>query len=115
MFNIYSRKNKKKLLHVFHRQRSSQDRVNLSPEKAFLQASIIRFKEKKVINPHYHLKHKKTESNRSIQESWILFKGSAKIYYYDSNKKFFEKFYNETRRRFDYIFRWSQIRNIKKR
>tara|TARA_B100000674_G_C37314364_1_gene677991 strand:- start:14 stop:436 length:423 start_codon:yes stop_codon:yes gene_type:complete len=92
MFNIYSRINKKKLLHVFHRQGSLKNRVNLSPEKAFLQASIITFKEKKIINPHYHLKHKKSETNRSIQESWILFKGLAKIYYYDSNKKFLRSF-----------------------
>ena len=92
MFKIYSRTNKKKLLHVFNRLSSFQDRVNLSPEEAFLQASIISFKEKKIINPHYHLKHKKAERNRSIQESWILFKGSARISYYDTNKKFLKSF-----------------------
>ena len=50
-----------------------------------MQASIIKFNNKKIIKSHHHLNHSIIKSKRPIQESWILIKGAAKITYFDIN------------------------------
>lgn len=92
MFKIYSIQKKKKLIHIFYRFKNEVKTKNLTPEKEFLQTSIIRFDEKKIINSHYHLRHDILKMKRPIQESWILIKGKAKISYFDVNKIFLKSF-----------------------
>jgi len=89
---IYSKINNKKLLHIFFRFKKNLERINLTPEKEFLQASVIRFKNKKIIKSHAHLYHPALKKKRPIQESWILFRGKAKISYFDTNKKLLKSF-----------------------
>ena len=72
---------------MFFRFNNNITRVNLTPEKEYLQASIIKFKKKLTIKSHNHLKHPVVKNKRPIQESWILIKGKAKIFYFDTNKK----------------------------
>ena len=90
--NIYSKIKKKKLLHVFFRFNKNINRVNLSPEKEYLQASIVKFKDKKVVGSHHHLNHPIVFKKRPIQESWILIKGKAKITFFDTNRKILKTF-----------------------
>ena len=90
--NIYSKIKKKKLLHVFFKFRKNINRISLSPEKEYLQASIVKFKDKKVIGSHHHLNHPIVNKKRPIQESWILIKGKAKITLFDTNKKILKTF-----------------------
>ena len=90
--NIYSKIKKKKLLHVFFRFNKNINRVNLSPEKEYLQASIVKFKDKKVVGSHHHLNHPIVFKKRPIQESWILIKGKAKITFFDTNRKILKNF-----------------------
>ena len=85
MYKIFSKIKKKKLIHVFYRSKKNLDRINLSPNNEFLQASIIKFKDKKIIKSHHHLKHGIIKLKRPIQESWILLRGEAKITYFDIN------------------------------
>ena len=59
MFKIYSKKNKKKLLHIFFKFKKTDKINNLTPPNEFLQVSVLGFKEKKIINSHKHLKHDK--------------------------------------------------------
>jgi hypothetical protein len=92
MFKIYSKIKKKKLLHIFYSFKNNLKTVNLTPPNEFLQASIFKFKEKKIINSHKHLKHDIIKTRRQIQESWILIQGKAKITYFDINKKILKKF-----------------------
>ena len=92
MFKIYSKKNKKKLLHIFFKFKKTDKINNLTPPNEFLQVSVLGFKEKKIINSHRHLKHDKLITRRPIQESWILIKGKAKITYYDNNKRVLKSF-----------------------
>ena len=92
MFKIYSKIKKKKLLHVFYRSKNKLSRINLTPENEFLQASVIKFNDKKTVNSHRHLKHDILKTKRPIQESWILIKGKAKLSYFDVNKKFIKSF-----------------------
>ena len=90
--NIYSKIKKKKLLHVFFKFNKNINRVNLSPEKEYLQASIVKFKNIKVVGSHHHLNHPIVFKKRPIQESWILIKGKAKITFFDTNKKILKTF-----------------------
>jgi hypothetical protein len=92
MFKIYSKKKNKKLLHIFYRFNENNKSINLTPPKEFLQTSLIKFKEKKIIRSHSHLKHDVIKTRRPIQESWILIKGKAKIFYYDTDKNFLKSF-----------------------
>ena len=85
MYKIFSKIKKKKLIHVFYRSKKNLDRINLSPNNEFLQASIIKFKDKKIIKSHHHLKHGIIKLKRPIQESWILLRGAAKLTYFDIN------------------------------
>jgi|TARA_Y100000816_G_scaffold192734_1_gene140598 cupin fold WbuC family metalloprotein len=90
--NIYSKIKKKKLLHVFFKFNKNINRVNLSPEKEYLQASVVKFKDKKIVRSHHHLNHPKILRKRPIQESWILIKGKAKLTFFDINKKILKNF-----------------------
>lgn len=92
MFQLYSKVKKKRLLHIFYSFKKKIESKNLTPPNEFLQASVIKFNDKKIINPHNHLKHDKIKIKRQIQESWILIKGKAKITYFDINKKVLKSF-----------------------
>ena len=66
MFKIYSKIKKKKLLHIFFKSKNFKEKLS---SMKFLQASVINFTSKKVINSHHHLKHeifKKTIQNRGF-------------------------------------------------
>lgn len=93
--DIYSKIKKNKLLHIFFKFNKNISRADLSPKKEFLQASVIRFKKKKIIKSHYHLNHKVFKKKRPIQESWIVIKGKAKITFFDTNKKKLKTFLME--------------------
>lgn len=90
MHYLYSKK--KKILHIFFKYKKKISNKNLTPKNQFLQASIFKFDKDKVIKPHFHLSHKVLQKKRKIQESWLLFRGQAKIYYYDEKKKLLKSF-----------------------
>ena len=92
MYKIYS-KIRSKNYYVFYKSKKKFDRINLSPENEFLQASIIKFNNKKIVKAHHHLNHKIIKTKRPIQESWILIKGAAKITYFDTNNTRIKKFF----------------------
>ena len=87
MLKVFSKINKKKLLHIVFRPSHKSQRINITPEKEFLQISSLKFSKNKIINAHKHLNHDMLKKKRPIQESWILIKGLAKISFFDLNKK----------------------------
>ena len=61
MFKIYSKKNKKKLLHLIHYKKDFNNRTNLIPKSEFLQVSSLQLSKNQTFKPHYHffIKNKK--------------------------------------------------------
>lgn len=87
MKKIFSKINKKKLLHIIFSPKKNIQRINISPEKEFLQAGLLNMKKGKKILPHKHFWKKNFQKKRIVQESWIVISGQAKVYLYDINDK----------------------------
>ena len=88
MKKIFSKINKKKLLHIIFSPKKNIQRINISPEKEFLQAGLLNMRKGKKILPHKHFWKKNFQKKRIVQESWIVISGQAKVYLYDINDKF---------------------------
>ena len=87
MKKIYSKLNKKKLLHVVFTPTKKNQRVNISPENEFMQVSYLNLNKDKKFNPHKHFWKKNKTNKRIVQESWLVIKGLAKVTFFDLNDK----------------------------
>ncbi len=88
MDKIFSKKNPQKLLHIIYRLDDIIERTDISPEEQFLQVASMHFsKGGKKFRPHKHI-WKKPKNNEIIpQESWIVIRGSVKVFLYDLDGK----------------------------
>ena len=83
---IYSNKKKNKILGVIHRSKKiSNKRKNISPINEYLQISSQKLKKGYYINPHIHLKNKRTTLR--TQEVWLVLKGKLSVKIFDIDKK----------------------------
>ena len=83
---IYSNKKKNKILGVIHRSKKiSNKRKNISPINEYLQISSQKLKKGDSINPHIHLKNKRTTLR--TQEVWLVLKGKLSLKIFDIDKK----------------------------
>ena len=83
---IYSNKKKNKILGIIHRYKKiSNKRKNISPINEYLQISSQKLKKGDYINPHIHLKNKRTTLR--TQEVWLVLKGKLSVKIFDIDKK----------------------------
>jgi len=83
---IYSKKKKNKILGVIHRYKKiSNKRKNISPINEYLQISSQKLKKGDYINPHIHLKNKRTTLR--TQEVWLVLEGKLSVKIFDIDKK----------------------------
>ena len=87
MKKIYSKINKKKLLHIVFRLTKKNQRINISPENAFMQVCYLNLNKVKKFSPHKHFWKKNREIKSIVQESWLVIKGLAKVTFFDLNDK----------------------------
>lgn len=88
---IYSNKEKNKLLGVVYRyKKKSKKREDISPINEYLQVSSQKFKKNDFIKPHVHLKNKRT--TLSTQEAWFVLKGKLSVKIFDTDKKKIKNF-----------------------
>lgn len=87
---IYSKKNKKKLIHMVFRKNSknTKSRENISPEKQFLQVANINLNKNDTFKAHKHIWKKPLYKKKIAQESWVVIEGKVKVYYYDTDGVF---------------------------
>lgn len=83
--HIYSNKTKNKLLGIVYRYKKiSKKRDDISPINEYLQVSSQKYKKNDYINPHVHLKNKRT--TLSTQEAWFILKGKLSVKIFDTDK-----------------------------
>lgn len=87
MENFYSKKNKNILVFsIVKKEEIKNERINLSPEDQFLQASICPMQPGKIINAHKHLESEKKATKS--QEAWLVYEGLVEVKFYDLDSSF---------------------------
>ena len=64
-------------------------RIDISPEKEFLQIGLINLIDRKELVPHKHLRN--LRKTNITQEAWVLIKGSIISNIYDLDNKLLKK------------------------
>ena len=88
---VYSKIKKNKLLHLINRLDEINDRTNVAPKNQFLQLATLKFNKGKTFHPHKHIWKSPNNEKIIAQESWIIIKGSVKIYMYDIDDKLLDE------------------------
>lgn len=83
MKHIYSKKDPEKLLHIINRIEDIEERNNVAPDNQFLQLVTLRMEKGKTFRPHQHIWKPSPTEKIIAQESWVVIKGSVKVYMYD--------------------------------
>lgn len=83
MKHIFSKKNPEKLLHIINKFEEISDRTNVIPNDNFLQLATLRMEEGTKFRPHQHIWKPSPTEKVIAQESWVVIKGSVKVFMYD--------------------------------
>ena len=87
MKHIFSKKNPEKLLHIINKFEEISDRTNVIPNDNFLQLATLRMEEGTKFRPHQHIWKPSPTEKVIAQESWVVIKGSVKVFMYDIDGK----------------------------
>lgn len=91
MEKIYS-KIDGRLLHFVNRLSEIQTkRNNLVDDQNYIQCSAMKLENGDTYKPHKHFERERLEKNYIPQESWMVFRGSVKCFFYDLNDKLLEE------------------------
>ena len=83
MKKIYSKVEKDKLLHIINRYDEIEGRSDVAPEDQFIQLATLRMEKGKTFRPHKHIWQPSSSPEVIAQESWVIIKGSVRIFMYD--------------------------------
>lgn len=79
---FYSKIKPGELLHlVTDINKLNEERIDVAPEREYLQLALLNFKKGKTFKPHKHI-HKEKITDIA-QESWFVYKGSVECIFYD--------------------------------
>lgn len=87
---IYSKKNPEKLLHLVHRLDEISERTNVAPDDQFIQLATLKMNKGKTFKAHQHIWKKAIKEQVIAQESWVIIRGSVKVYMYDIDGELLE-------------------------
>lgn len=87
MKHIYSKKEPGKLLHIINTLKDIEERKNIIPDDQFLQLATLKLKKDKTFKPHQHIWKDCPNKKIIAQESWVIIKGSVRVYLYDIDGK----------------------------
>lgn len=85
---IYSKKNPEKLLHLINRFDEIEGRTDVAPGHQFIQLATLRMEKGKTFHPHKHIWKPASGPLVIAQESWVIIKGSVRIFMYDIDDTF---------------------------
>ena len=83
MIKIYSKQDSSKLLHIINRYDEIVGRKDVAPEDQFIQLATLRMEKGKTFRPHKHIWKLSSSPEVIAQESWVVIKGSVRIFMYD--------------------------------
>jgi hypothetical protein len=87
---IYSKKDKNKLLHIINKFDEISERTNVAPENQFLQLATLKLQKGKTFKSHKHIWKNSPTEKIIAQESWVIIKGSVKVFMYDIDGELLE-------------------------
>jgi cupin fold WbuC family metalloprotein len=85
MHYVYSRLDPDKLLHLVHRLDEIKDRTNVAPNTQFIQLATLKMAKGKTFRAHQHIWKPAPRHSVIAQESWVVIRGSVKVFFYDTN------------------------------
>ena len=88
MIKIYSNQDSSKLLHIINRYDEIVGRKDVAPEDQFIQLATLRMEKGKTFRPHKHIWKLSSSPEVIAQESWVIIKGSVRIFMYDIDDTF---------------------------
>ena len=88
MIKIYSKQDSTKLLHIINRYDEIVGRKDVAPEDQFIQLATLRMEKGKTFRPHKHIWKLSSSPEVIAQESWVVIKGSVRIFMYDIDDTF---------------------------
>ena len=93
MISIYSKLNKKKLLHIVYKNNNKKkQRIDIAPENQFLQAADLKLIKNKTFKAHRHIWKNFFKKKVIAQESWVVLEGRVKFFAYDINGRFIKSY-----------------------
>ena len=85
MNKIYS-KIEDKLLHMVYRAEDFiETRTELVGADQFIQCAYLKMNQGKTFKPHKHIWKEPSFDTMIAQESWVIIKGSVKVFFYDTD------------------------------
>lgn len=90
MKKIYSKLDNTKCIHIFFSLNDFEARKDIVDENHFLQVASLILAKNKTFQPHKHIWKKNNYSRSIAQESWVVIKGSVRVYYYDIDGTFID-------------------------
>jgi cupin fold WbuC family metalloprotein len=93
VIKIFSKNNKKKLLHLVYNTKGKlkEKRLNLCKESQFIQCALIDLSKGETFRPHKHIKKKPRFKKMIAQESWVVLRGKVLFCAYDTDDKLLKK------------------------
>ena len=88
MIKIYSKQDPTKLLHIINRYDEIEGRTDVAPGDQFIQLATLRMEKGKTFHPHKHIWKPASGPLVIAQESWVIIKGSVRIFMYDIDDTF---------------------------
>ncbi len=91
MEKIYSKVDKKKLLHIIVRKDDIvKGRTEVVSEEHFIQCALLNMEKDKTFKPHKHIWKNRTR-DVIAQESWVVIQGKVKCTFFDIDDNVIEE------------------------
>jgi len=79
---IFSKIEQNTLLHLINLLSDVNNRTNVCPSEEFLQLATLQMQKGQTFKAHKHI-YKNGPPNIIAQESWVVIRGSVKVFFYD--------------------------------
>ena len=85
MIEVYSKSNNKLLHLIYSASEFSDGMTELVDPSNFIQCMFLKLPKGKIFNAHRHLWNPTPNKHTIAQESWVILRGSARGYFYDTD------------------------------